>query len=331
MKILRNILLLLATIAVIFEWYFGIASLIWFSIQVILLAIIVSVFLYILSPRTQKNYKHIFLSTSLVFMAVVWLFIAIVSGFVIYQNTHPAILSDITLSDWESTVVFVSMSHIATPQFFHNKNRQLQALANSGYVLLMEWVQKGTIESHTKFDSYMGFRFTDTLYKTISDITGLEAQDNSRLYAHISTGSIVSVDLSMDTIVEHIVNTDSMTWWTTISAEILDIETELSWAVDTLSPRDKKLFGSIFRALANSVLRSSNDFQSHIMAWERAAVFHAILDKRNEPVVEYIRTHPWQKIAIVYGSLHFNGIYAWLQQISQDWKIQSFAHNMPYR
>ena len=57
----------------------------------------------------------------------------------------------------------------------------------------------------------MGFRFTDTLYKTISDITGLEVQDNSILYAHISTGSIVSVDLSMDTIVEHIVNADSMT------------------------------------------------------------------------------------------------------------------------
>jgi hypothetical protein len=32
----------------------------------------------------------------------------------------------------------------------------------------------------------------------------------------------------------------------------------------------------------------------------------SIIDRRNDALVDYIRTHPTEHIAIVYGALHFN-------------------------
>lgn len=46
----------------------------------------------------------------------------------------------------------------------------------------------------------MGFNFTTTLYASIAQFIGLKAQDSS-LYESISSGSVVSVDLSLDDIV----------------------------------------------------------------------------------------------------------------------------------
>jgi hypothetical protein len=42
---------------------------------------------------------------------------------------------------------------------------------------------------------------TPTLYSTVADLIGLQSQDNQFLFAGISTGSLLSVDLSIDDIV----------------------------------------------------------------------------------------------------------------------------------
>jgi hypothetical protein len=65
-------------------------------------------------------------------------FVTLVSGFIIYHNTYPAALSDVTLSDGSGTVVFIQMSHIASPEFYHQKQQQIQLLSQSGYTILVE-------------------------------------------------------------------------------------------------------------------------------------------------------------------------------------------------
>lgn len=47
----------------------------------------------------------------------------------------------------------------------------------------------------------MGFRFTETLYDSLAVLTGLASQDNESLYAGIASGSLASVDLSLDQVV----------------------------------------------------------------------------------------------------------------------------------
>lgn len=47
----------------------------------------------------------------------------------------------------------------------------------------------------------MGFEFTPTLYKEVANLILLQNQDNKALFDQVNTGSLVSVDLSVDDIV----------------------------------------------------------------------------------------------------------------------------------
>lgn len=73
----------------------------------------------------------------------------------------------------------------------------------------------------------MGFDLTPTLYSTLADLVGLQSQDNQALFAGISSGSLVSVDLSIDDIVA-LMGTGSQEAVSTgaISA-VSDIESEI--------------------------------------------------------------------------------------------------------
>jgi len=93
------------------------------------------------------------------------------------------------------------MSHIASPIFYQQKKETIAALAGSGYTILYEGVQSGTLENQKRFDQEIGFQMTPTLYSSIASMIDLESQDNQSLFAGISTGSLVSVDLSIDDIV----------------------------------------------------------------------------------------------------------------------------------
>jgi hypothetical protein len=61
-------------------------------------------------------------------------------------------------------------------------------------------VRPGTPENQKKFDQALGFSLTHDLYSEIASLIGLQSQDNRILYAGISTGSLRSVDLSIDDI-----------------------------------------------------------------------------------------------------------------------------------
>jgi hypothetical protein len=50
----------------------------------------------------------------------------------------PGVVSDITLSHSGQQVVFVEMSHIASPDFFIHKKETIRSLASSGYTILYE-------------------------------------------------------------------------------------------------------------------------------------------------------------------------------------------------
>jgi hypothetical protein len=326
MKIAHIILGFFALVAVVFESYLGVFSLVWFLIQVILLSLLVGLFLYSVTSSPTKNYRTIVIRSAFIMMAIIGMFITIIGGFITYHNTYPAALSDVTLSDGSGSVVFVQMSHIANEEFYRQKNIQLQALSQAGYTILVEWVRPGSSDNQAKFDAYMWFQFTDTLYSTIALLAGFESQDNDALYTWISTWSLTSVDISIDDIVWLIGDSAPLVSW-----EIPDIEKEFSGALQNISHQDKKLLNYAFRWLLNWTLKNSWDIETTLMEWDKAWVFRAIISKRNDPIVDYIRTHPGEKIVIVYGALHFNWVYAWLQKLSDNWKIVRIEHTYPYR
>lgn len=71
-------------------------------------------------------------------LASVGFFTSIFLVFITYQNQFPGVVSDITLSHSGQQVVFVQMSHIATSDFYTQKQATISALASSGYIILFE-------------------------------------------------------------------------------------------------------------------------------------------------------------------------------------------------
>lgn len=60
--------------------------------------------------------------------ATIGFFLSIFLVFTSYHTFVPGKLSDITVSNGKQTVVFLQMSHIATPEFYQEKQKKLQSL-----------------------------------------------------------------------------------------------------------------------------------------------------------------------------------------------------------
>ncbi len=326
MKVSHFILGFFVSIAVVLHLYFSLFSLVIFIIQNILLAITFFLLFSILGFFRQTSARIIVIKFTLMFMSFFGILVMVFGVFVSYYNTFPAKVSNITLSDGTGSVVFVSMSHIATPEFFSQQNTRIRSLASSWYTILMEWVHAGTPENHEKFDRYMGLHFTESLYSTLASITWLASQDVDILYSGVSTGSLQSVDLSVDEIVSLIDPVSAPLDW-----PVIDLESELADMTGTLSKRDQYLLHFVSRWLLNWSLSHTHEIEWVLREGTMSPVFTVILQKRNDPIIEYIRTHPWQKIAVVYWALHFNGIYEWLQKISPQWHIQFQENITPYQ
>jgi hypothetical protein len=216
------------------------------------------------------------------------------------------------------------MSHIATPEFFEQKQKTISVLASSGYTIIFEWVKPWTPENQEKFNQTMGFDFTPTLYTTIADLIGLSSQDNKTLFAGISTGSLVSVDLSINDIV------GLMGTGTVATGSLENIEATIRSTISTLGTQERLFIWWTARALLNWSLKQSEDINSILTSSSQSRLFEVIIDRRNDRIVEYITTHPKQKIVVVYGALHFNGVYESLQKIDKNWNTTDIKNSTPY-
>lgn len=75
---------------------------------------------------------------TLITAAIIGFFLSLFLSFVAYHNFFPGKLSDITVSNGKQTIIFLQMSHIATADFYAQKQSKISELANTGYTLLME-------------------------------------------------------------------------------------------------------------------------------------------------------------------------------------------------
>ena len=71
-------------------------------------------------------------------MATIGFFVSGMLVFVQYQYMVPGVVSDITLSHSGQHIIFIEMSHIASPEFFAHKKETIQDLSASGYTILYE-------------------------------------------------------------------------------------------------------------------------------------------------------------------------------------------------
>ena len=219
------------------------------------------------------------------------------------------------------------MSHIATPEFYAQKQATLNTLASSGYTILFEGVKPWTPENQAIFNQSMWFDFTPTLYTSIAEAIWLSSQDNILLYTGIASGSLVSVDLSIDEIVK-LMSSGSTN--TSSTGSLKNIETDIQLAISQLSNRERIFIGWIARGILNWSLKQSDSINSMLISWSQSKLFETIINRRDDRIVEYITSHPNQKIVVVYGALHFNWVYESLQKIDKNWKTIEIKNSTPY-
>ena len=138
MTIRKILAYVFALIALIFEGFFGIEPFLGFVVQVILISCAFYFLLYIFRRKNMPAWRTTMMQYILTILATIGFFTTSFLVFIAYQHQVPGILSDITLSNSGQEVVFIQMSHIATPEFFIEKQNTIKSLANSGYVIVFE-------------------------------------------------------------------------------------------------------------------------------------------------------------------------------------------------
>ena len=316
MKISNILILFFSGICVLFELYFWVISFVWFFLQVILISLGVTLIIKIFPAYKSLSFKTLFISASRYILLVFGVSLTFFLTIIVYYNIVPAKLSQITLSQSGQTVVFLQMSHIASPEFYDIQKKTIDTLSASGYIFLIEWVWTGTKKSEDTLAQMFGFKFTPTLYSRISDTIGFAPQDNSYLFSGVPTEQRASVDISLDDIVR-------LASWSILTpqASVVDIEKELE-NITTLSEHDKLFLHCISRAFFQWALLQSDTLEKD-MFWD-SALFDVILHTRNQKIIDYIEKHPKQKIAVVYGALHFSWVYDALHTKNPLWKIDSY-------
>jgi len=100
-----------------------------------------------------------------------------------------------------------------------------------------------------------------------------------------------------------------------IGDPILDLESEIDDIRSQMTDRDQLFLSWVARGLLNWSLSRSSDIDALLASSpDRSRLFSTIIDRRDDAIVAYIRAHPTENIAIVYGALHFNGVYESLQR-----------------
>lgn len=326
MTIAKILTYLLASIALLFEAFFGLIPFVLFIIQIILIAFALFFLVWIFRRQNAGKWEKIVPRYILTMTATLWFFITLFLSFVGYQHIVPGVISDITLTRSGQQIVFLEMSHIASPDFYTSKKSTLESLSASGYTILFEWVKPGTPENEKIFNQSLGFDLSPTLYRTIADLIWLQSQDNAFLFSSISTGSLVSVDLSIDEIVT-LMGTGSQIQAPT---EVVNIESEIIKATGLLTPQERQFAGWVARGLLSWSLKQSDDIDRLLVSWPQSRLFETIIDRRNDAIVAYVQEHPTENIAIIYGALHFNWVYESLQRLDPTWTITGIDSINPY-
>ena len=88
--------------------------------------------------KSESSFRTQFQRSSLIFGSITGFLSLLLLIFVILSNTFPSALSKITLSNGKRTIVFMEMSHIATPRFYETIRQDLERLTASGYTLYSE-------------------------------------------------------------------------------------------------------------------------------------------------------------------------------------------------
>jgi len=278
------------------------------------------------------NYK-LFLDVFLYKVSILILsLIIIIWWFSYYQNeVAPASMPIYYLTNWDKKIVFQSMSHIWSENFYNDVVKNITNFKKNWYVLYYEWVKPWSEESHEKFDKALWIKLDQKTYENMSKLYGLVNQDNTQFLGLINNLDY-NIDISIDEIVKYyddlkIKNNNQ----NRIYKEPLNASEIIINKLASLRENELKVLIYINKSFMNLIIKSDwlkNTIQKE---FTNKDLFDIILNKRNEVIADKIILWEDKNIIITYGLLHFNWVFELLKQNDIKWKIEKIDYLYPIK
>lgn len=286
----------------------------------------------IFNKVSYNEYISNFYYKSSIFIVIIF---SILAFFWYYQNNiSPAKMPIFTISNWEKTVIFQSMSHIWTQNFYNNVKNNIEEAKKNGYIYFFEWVKAGTNENMEKFNNALWIKFEEDLYENMAKLYWLKHQENE-MFFNLVNDNDYNVDLSIDKIIEYYEKETSKNE-TNNSKDInitptADINNLIKEALNTLTDEQLVVIRYINKAIINMIIKNENIQASLTNNLWNKDIFNIILWKRNELVASEIINNENKKIIITYWLLHFNGIFELLKNNDKNWKLVKTDYFYPLK
>jgi len=280
---------------------------------------------YYLRNKTRNNFKDFveyFLYRTSILLAVALL---LTGSFISYHTfLNPATLPLYTLTNWEKTVQFQTMSHIASRAFYLQVQANIYAAKQDDWVLFFEGVRPWTAENEQKFNSALWIDFAPWLYDNLSELYWVVAQDNE-MFLDLVNNKDYNIDLSIDDIIKIYEEKwlSSQKKWLMQNDEVVDINSDVIKILSELNPRELTVIRSFNQAFLNFIIK--NEWFRNTMlslVWNQD-LFWVIIDERNEVLADAIINSEEKNIFVIYWLMHFDWVYNILLASDTIWKITS--------
>lgn len=287
----------------------------------------------------------VFLYKLSVFLSIIFL----LGGFFTYyqNNISPAKMPLYTLSNGEKTLKFQTMSHIARQKFYTAVQLQISRAKRQDFVLFYEWVRPWSEENKLIFDTALGVEISPDFYETFAKVYGVSHQENED-FLNIVNSQDFNVDLDIDTIVElylgridqetktqydEIIRQKSLPQfvqsWISEDKANIDIQQELLSRLTNLNENQLSVLRYINKSILNFIIKHEWLREFIVQKVGLADIFGVILDDRNIFVAQEIITSEFENIFVIYGLMHFDGIFELLQKTDPNWKIIETEYSYP--
>lgn len=283
----------------------------------------------VFNKENYKNYLNIFLYKVATLIVLCFL---IIWGFAYYQNElSPAIMPVYTLTNWNKTVVFHTMSHIWTPNFYQNVKNSIEKYKKDDFTYYFEWVKPGSKENQEKFDKALWIKLDKNTYSTMSKLYWLVNQDNS-IFLNLVNNKDINVDVNIDEIVKKYDELKIQNWnQNRVYNDAIDINKELTKELSKLTPKELELLRYINKSFINVIVKNKEIQNTIQNEFANQELFDVILNQRNKIIAEKIISSDDKKIIATYGMLHFDWIYNILKQNDIKWQITKIDYLYPLK
>jgi hypothetical protein len=313
------------TLIVVILYISGIVWVLEFILSIIIY-VLIFFFLHILWKKIRKKSPLLFNHFVIYFLHRLSIFIVILVlslwSFAYYNNEiSPAPMPEITISNWEKTVIFQAMSHIWTSDFYNSIVENITKNKTDWYVYFFEWVKPWTEENTKKFNEALWIQFDEELYKNFSKLYWVTNQNNED-FLWLVNNLDFNVDLNLDEIVEQYEKNIEWIEDEKIKNQVpLDVTEQITEILLSLNDKQLKILVYINQSILNFIIKSTGLQETLTNNFTNVQLFDVILNKRNEVLSDEIIKSEYNDIYITYWLLHFKWVLELLQKNDDNWQI----------